>query len=121
MKTLTISKLNDCCTALLPLLALLAPACGTAAAQASAASLKAQLGEEILPAQVAALQLRDYVLRRIAAPPKPRNAASWSAEAAKLRAKMLETAFHGWPKASLVQSAVFEMIKKVEAGLPWNG
>jgi 4-carboxymuconolactone decarboxylase len=29
--------------------------------------------------------------------------------------------FHGWPKASLVQSAVFEMIKKVEAGLPWNG
>ncbi|MFA7602419.1 MAG: carboxymuconolactone decarboxylase family protein [Novosphingobium sp.] len=29
--------------------------------------------------------------------------------------------FHGWPKASLVQGAVFEMIKKVEAGLPWNG
>jgi 4-carboxymuconolactone decarboxylase len=29
--------------------------------------------------------------------------------------------FHGWPKASLVQSAVFEMIKKVEAGLPWHG
>jgi 4-carboxymuconolactone decarboxylase len=29
--------------------------------------------------------------------------------------------FHGWPKASLVQTAVFEMIKKVEAGLPWNG
>jgi 4-carboxymuconolactone decarboxylase len=29
--------------------------------------------------------------------------------------------FHGWPKASLVQGAVFEMIRKVEAGLPWNG
>jgi 4-carboxymuconolactone decarboxylase len=29
--------------------------------------------------------------------------------------------FHGWPKASLVQSAVFDMIKKVEAGLPWHG
>lgn len=28
---------------------------------------------------------------------------------------------HGWPKASIVQGAVFEMIKKVEAGLPWNG
>lgn len=29
--------------------------------------------------------------------------------------------FCGWPKASIVQSVVFEMIKKVEAGLPWNG
>ncbi len=27
----------------------------------------------------------------------------------------------GWPKASFVQSAVFEMGKKVAAGLPWNG
>jgi 4-carboxymuconolactone decarboxylase len=29
--------------------------------------------------------------------------------------------FHGWPKGSLVQTAVFDMIRKVEAGLPWNG
>lgn len=27
----------------------------------------------------------------------------------------------GWPKASVVQGVVFEMIRKVEAGLPWNG
>ena len=27
----------------------------------------------------------------------------------------------GWPKASVIQSVVFEMIRKVEAGLPWNG
>ena len=27
----------------------------------------------------------------------------------------------GWPKASVIQGVVFEMIKKVEAGLPWNG
>ncbi|MEO5586350.1 MAG: carboxymuconolactone decarboxylase family protein [Novosphingobium sp.] len=27
----------------------------------------------------------------------------------------------GWPKASAVQSAILEMTKKVEAGLPWNG
>ena len=26
----------------------------------------------------------------------------------------------GWPKASLIQSVVFEMIRKVEAGLAWN-
>lgn len=29
--------------------------------------------------------------------------------------------FAGWPKASLVQGLVFEMIGKFEAGLPWNG
>ena len=28
---------------------------------------------------------------------------------------------HGWPKASIVQSVVFEMIQKVAAGLPWQG
>lgn len=28
---------------------------------------------------------------------------------------------HGWPKASIVQSVVFEMIQKVAAGLPWHG
>jgi 4-carboxymuconolactone decarboxylase len=27
----------------------------------------------------------------------------------------------GWPKASVIQGVVFEMAKKVEAGLPWNG
>ena len=27
----------------------------------------------------------------------------------------------GWPKASVIQSVVFEMAKKVEAGLAWNG
>lgn len=27
----------------------------------------------------------------------------------------------GWPKASVIQGVVFEMSKKVEAGLPWNG
>lgn len=26
----------------------------------------------------------------------------------------------GWPKASLIQGVVFEMIKKIEAGLAWN-
>ncbi len=27
----------------------------------------------------------------------------------------------GWPKASVIQGVVYEMIRKVEAGLPWNG
>ncbi len=48
--------------------------------------------------------------------------ASGNCTPAELQEFVLQYAlFHGWPKASLVQSAVFEMIKKVEAGLPWNG
>ena len=27
----------------------------------------------------------------------------------------------GWPKASLIQGIVWDMAKKIEAGLPWNG
>ena len=27
----------------------------------------------------------------------------------------------GWPKASVIQGVVFDMIRKVAAGLPWNG
>lgn len=27
----------------------------------------------------------------------------------------------GWPKASVIQGAVFEMTRKFDAGLPWNG
>lgn len=35
---------------------------------------------------------------------------------------VLHYALHaGWPKASVVQGAVFEMIRKVADGLPWNG
>jgi 4-carboxymuconolactone decarboxylase len=34
---------------------------------------------------------------------------------------VLQYAIHaGWPKASIVQAVVFEMIKKVEKGLPWH-
>lgn len=35
---------------------------------------------------------------------------------------VLQYAVHaGWPKASVIQGIVFEMSKKVAAGLPWNG
>jgi 4-carboxymuconolactone decarboxylase len=48
--------------------------------------------------------------------------ASGNCTGAELQEFVLQFAlFHGWPKASQVQTAVFEMIKKVEAGLPWNG
>ena len=41
---------------------------------------------------------------------------------AELQEFVLQYAIHaGWPKASVVQGAIFEMTKKFEAGVAWDG
>lgn len=48
--------------------------------------------------------------------------ASGNCTPAEMQEFVLQYGIHaGWPKASVVQGVVFEMIRKVEAGLPWNG
>lgn len=48
--------------------------------------------------------------------------ASGNCQPAEMLEFVVQYGIHaGWPKASAVQSVVFEMIRKVEAGLPWNG
>ena len=48
--------------------------------------------------------------------------ASGNCTPSEMQEFVLQYGIHaGWPKASLVQSVVFEMSKKVAAGLPWNG
>lgn len=48
--------------------------------------------------------------------------ASGNCTAAEMQEFVLQYAVHGgWPKASFVQGVVFEMIKKVDAGLPYDG
>lgn len=48
--------------------------------------------------------------------------ASGNCKPQEMQEFVLQYGIHaGWPKASVVQGVVFEMIKKVEAGLPWNG
>jgi 4-carboxymuconolactone decarboxylase len=48
--------------------------------------------------------------------------ASGNCQPAEMQEFVLQYGIHaGWPKASVVQSVVIAMIKKVEAGLPWNG
>jgi dienelactone hydrolase len=66
-------------------------------AQSNAARVMAILGEEILPPQVAEFELKDHLMRRVAKPPNPSSATQWTAEAQRLRARLLATAFHGWP------------------------
>ena len=48
--------------------------------------------------------------------------ASGNCAPAEMQEFVLQYGIHaGWPKASVVQSVVIEMSKKVAAGLPWNG
>lgn len=48
--------------------------------------------------------------------------ASGNCAADEMQEFVLQYGIHaGWPKASVIQGVVFEMSKKVAAGLPWNG
>lgn len=48
--------------------------------------------------------------------------ASGNCTAEEMQEFVLHYGIHaGWPKASVVQGVVFEMVQKVAAGLPWNG
>ncbi len=70
---------------------------GYAHAQSDSVRVGATLGEEILAPQTAEYELKVHLIRRVASPPRPSSAAQWTAEAQRLRARMLATAFHGWP------------------------
>ena len=47
------------------------------------------LTDEVVPASVAAFQVRQYILDRIAAPPVASDPQQWTAEARQLRQRML--------------------------------
>jgi 4-carboxymuconolactone decarboxylase len=48
--------------------------------------------------------------------------ASGNCQPNEMQEFVLQYGIHaGWPKASVIQSVVFEMIRKVAEGLPWNG
>jgi 4-carboxymuconolactone decarboxylase len=48
--------------------------------------------------------------------------ASGNCTAVELHEFVLQYAIHsGWPRASVIQSVVIEMSRKVAAGLAWNG
>ena len=69
-----------------------------ASAQSDPSQVTAILREQILPPQVAEIEMKAHVIRLVANPPSPSSATQWDAEAQRLRARMLATAFHGWPQ-----------------------
>jgi len=78
--------------------------------------LAAVLGEEIVPPPASLLQLKEYLLKRIAEPPAPTSAQQWTAEAKKIRERLLNVAFNGWPQDWVGSSPQFEDLGYIKAG-----
>ncbi len=86
--------------------------------QAEAEYLQPVLNQEILPSQVAVFQLKQYILNRVAKPPAPAGAEEWTAEAARLRKRLLnDVVFHGWPRDWVEAPPRFEEVGVI----PGNG
>ena len=100
---------------ILTLMVLLAP--GLTFGQSDPDQVSAILGEEIIPANVAVFQLREYILNRVAKPPVAGNARDWTAEASRLRRHLVDdVAFHGWPKEWVSAPEKFEDLGVIEGG-----
>ena len=78
-------------------------------------NLRPILEDEILAPQVAAFQLRQYVLRRVAKPPAPSSAGEWTAASVRLRRHLLDdVVFHGWRREWVEASPKFEEAGVIE-------
>lgn len=66
-------------------------------AQSDSQSLQTLLKDEVISNDVRAFQLREYIVQRIAPAPLVKDPASWTAESAQLRKKLLKIVYHGWP------------------------
>jgi dienelactone hydrolase len=73
------------------------------------------LEKPLLPHDVLVYQLRQYLLGKIAQPPAPKTAASWSEDAKQIRGQLMQRIFHGWPKEWVDAGPKFEEVGKGES------
>jgi dienelactone hydrolase len=92
-------------------------AAASAFGQADPDSLKDILREESLSPAVSAFQVRQYILNRIASPPRPQSAEAWTTEAARIRQHVLrDVVFHGWPSEWVNSPPRSEEVGVIETG-----
>ena len=98
-------------------LALLVLGSGLLRAQSEADQIAPILGEEILSPSAATFELKQYLLRHVAAPPQATTASDWSAKGARLREHLLrDVVFHGWPKEWVSAPPRFEDLGLIATG-----
>jgi hypothetical protein len=75
------------------------------------------LEEQIQAPEVTAYQLRRYILAKIPRLPAPASPEQWTAEAKRLRQRILNDAvFHGWPRAWVDAPPRFEDLGPIPSG-----
>ena len=86
--------------------------------QSEPEGLSPVLKDEILSPAVAEFQIRQYLVNRVAEPPRvPPSPQEWTSEAARLRHHLLnDIAFHGWPKEWVTAGPKFEEVGVIETG-----
>jgi dienelactone hydrolase len=86
--------------------------------QSEPQELAAILKEEILSPAVAEFQIREYLVKRVAEPPRvPPTPQEWTSQAAQLRHHLLDDiAFHGWPKEWVEAGPKFEEMGVIDTG-----
>jgi dienelactone hydrolase len=84
-------------------------------AQSTPRDLQAVLGEQILAPSAALLQMKSFILSRVASPPVPTSAAQWTEESQRLRRHLLQdVVFHGWPPEWVNSPSTFEDVGTIE-------
>ncbi|MEN6604984.1 MAG: hypothetical protein ABFD86_21445 [Bryobacteraceae bacterium] len=72
--------------------------CASGLAQTEAGSVRPMLEQALLTPDVVSFQIRNYLIQKVPALPKPASAAAWTAQSKAMREKFLrEVVFHGWP------------------------
>ncbi len=72
--------------------------CASALAQTEAGSVRPMLEPDLLTPDVVSFQIRNYLIQKVPALPKPASAEGWTARSKAMREKFLrEVVFHGWP------------------------
>ena len=88
-----------------------------ALAQSEVDQLRPILSGEILPADAALFQLKQYLIQHTAAPPVATTAEKWGAESKRIRERLLrEVVFHGWPKEWVDAPPRFQETGVIETG-----
>ncbi len=90
---------------------------GSLRGQSEVNQLKPILSGEILAADAAHFQLKQYLIQHTTPPPAPTSAAKWEAEAKQIRERLLhDVVFHGWPREWIDAPPRFQETGVIETG-----
>jgi dienelactone hydrolase len=83
--------------------------CAMAVAQSTPQQVRRLLTPRLVSPDVAAYQLREYLLAKVPEPPPHTSASAWTERAARLRKHLLDdVVFHGWPREWVEAPPKFE-------------